>query len=107
MYDEKSDKNCKGDEDMSKVANNVKVDLRQSIARSLNDIEKIENGELPKRSDKHMIERVKQKKIKLKQLVRLYHNCRKGGIGTLNLQIDNLTKQSLTKKSLGDRQFEV
>lgn len=61
MCQKKSFINNKGDEDVSKVAYNVKVDLKQSITRSLHDIEKIEIGELPKRSYKHMIERVKQK----------------------------------------------
>ena len=52
---------------MSKVVDDVKVNLRQSIDRSLNDIEKIKNGKLPKRSCKHMIERVKKKLDEEKQ----------------------------------------
>lgn len=57
----KSDKNSERVEDMAKIIDDVTIDLKQSITQSFDDIEKIENGELPKRSYKHMIERVKKK----------------------------------------------
>lgn len=56
----KNDKHSERVEEMAKIIDNVKIDLKQSITQSFDDIEKIKNGELPKRSYKHMIERVKK-----------------------------------------------
>lgn len=52
--------NRNGDEDMN-VTEDVKIDIKQSINKSLDEVEKIEKGLLPKRSYKHMLERVKQR----------------------------------------------
>lgn len=56
----KKDINRNGDEDMN-VIEDVKIDIKQSINKSLDEVEKIEKGLLPKRSYKHMLERVKHR----------------------------------------------
>lgn len=56
-----NDKYSERVEDMAKIIDDVAINLKKSITQSFDDIEKIENGKLPKRSYKHMIERVKKK----------------------------------------------
>ncbi|GGN64223.1 hypothetical protein GCM10007971_31920 [Oceanobacillus indicireducens] len=51
----------KGDEDMANVVEDVKVDIEQSISRSLDEVQQIREGKLPKRSYKDMIARVREK----------------------------------------------
>lgn len=62
MYEpHKNGKNKKGDEDMAKLAEDIKIDVKQSIYDSLNEVSQIRDGKLPKRSYKEMIARVRDK----------------------------------------------
>ncbi|WP_077602997.1 hypothetical protein [Oceanobacillus sojae] len=53
-------KDNKGDEDMA-VMEDVKIDAKQSINNSLDEVEQIRKGTLPKRSYKEMIARIREK----------------------------------------------
>ncbi|WP_156857771.1 MULTISPECIES: hypothetical protein [Oceanobacillus] len=46
---------------MANVVEDVKVDIEQSISRSLDEVQQIREGKLPKRSYKDMIARVREK----------------------------------------------
>lgn len=51
----------RGDDKNMAVAESVKVDIQETIVKSLREVDEIRNGRLPKRSYKEMIERVKHK----------------------------------------------
>lgn len=59
MCDNNDSKNIKGDEEMA-VVNEVKIDIKQSIKNSLDEVEKIRQGKLPKKSYKETIREVRQ-----------------------------------------------
>jgi hypothetical protein len=51
----------KGVEGLSKIAEDVVVEVKQSVNHSLNEVEQMKDGQLPKRSYKDMISRVREK----------------------------------------------
>lgn len=55
-----NNKTKKGADQMSKVVDDVQVDIEKSIAKSLDEMDKIEAGILPTSSYKNMLKRVKQ-----------------------------------------------
>lgn len=61
MCDSNKDlKNVKGDENMAVTEEEVKIDVKKSIIHSLNEVEQIRKGTLPKKSYKDMIARVRE-----------------------------------------------
>ena len=55
-----NNKTKKGADQMSKVVDDVKIDIEKSIVKSLDEMDKMETGILPKNSYKDMLKRVKQ-----------------------------------------------
>ena len=51
--------NNKEEKDMA-IAESVKVDVKNSLVKSLNEVEDIRNGKLPKRSYKEMMNRIRE-----------------------------------------------
>lgn len=51
---------CDKEENDMTVTENVKIDVKKSLAKSLQEVEDIRKGKLPKRSYKEMISRVKK-----------------------------------------------
>lgn len=56
-----NDEDNKGAEDMAKLVENAKIDVEQSISKSLDEVQQIREGKLPKRSYKNMISSVREK----------------------------------------------
>lgn len=64
------------------------------------------NKEVNKERVNELISKIEEAISRMKEDM-AENDALKGNISTLNLQTDNVTKQSPTKKSLSKRQFEV
>lgn len=56
-----NDEKSEGDVDMVNITEDATINVSESISKSLDEVAKIERGELPEKSYKNMIERVRNR----------------------------------------------